>query len=301
MSRIGKNPITVPSGVELSIQGNVVTVKGPKGELTQEVNEVISMEYADNVLTFSRPNDDKEVRSKHGLYRALIQNMITGVSEGYKVQLQMVGVGFRAAAQGQQLSLSLGYSHPIIFELPKEVKLEAETKKGEAPLVTLSSHDKQLLGTVAAKIRTLRKIEPYKGKGFASWASKSVARLVKQLPNNLKSWIRRRKRKRASASRAAFAAVFRAQPSVRASPCSGATSRYTSKSLTTWLAKRLRQPRHLARMAPKVPSLTKPLRWESQLQKRPKLQECPRWFSTAMGTSTMAAFKNLLKLPAKVA
>ncbi len=165
MSRIGKNPITVPSGVELSIQGNVVTVKGPKGELTQEVNEVISLEYADNVLTFSRPNDVKEVRSKHGLYRALIQNMITGVSEGYKVQLQMVGVGFRAAAQGQQLSLSLGYSHPIIFELPKEVKLEAETKKGEAPLVTLSSHDKQLLGTVAAKIRTLRKIEPYKGKG----------------------------------------------------------------------------------------------------------------------------------------
>jgi large subunit ribosomal protein L6 len=165
MSRIGKNPITVPSGVELSIQGNVVTVKGPKGELTQEVDEVISMEYADNVLTLSRPNDDKEVRSKHGLYRALIQNMIVGVSEGYKVQLQMVGVGFRAAAQGQQLNLSLGYSHPIIIELPKEVKLEAETKKGEAPLVTLSSHDKQLLGTVAAKIRSLRKIEPYKGKG----------------------------------------------------------------------------------------------------------------------------------------
>lgn len=165
MSRIGKNPITVPSGVELSIQGNVVSVKGPKGELTQEVDEVISMEYADNVLTFSRPNDDKEVRSKHGLYRALIQNMVTGVSEGYKVQLQMVGVGFRAAAQGQQLNLSLGYSHPIIIELPKEVKLEAETKKGEAPLVTLSSHDKQLLGTVAAKIRSLRKIEPYKGKG----------------------------------------------------------------------------------------------------------------------------------------
>ena len=165
MSRIGKNPITVPSGVELSIQGNVVSVKGPKGELTQEVDEVISMEYADNVLTMSRPNDEKEVRSKHGLYRALVQNMVTGVSEGYKVQLQMVGVGFRAAAQGQQLNLSLGYSHPIIIELPKEVKLEAETKKGEAPLVTLSSHDKQLLGTVAAKIRSLRKIEPYKGKG----------------------------------------------------------------------------------------------------------------------------------------
>ena len=165
MSRIGKNPITVPSGVELSIQGNVVSVKGPKGELTQEVDEVISMEYADNVLTLSRPNDDKEVRSKHGLYRALIQNMVVGVTEGYSVQLQMVGVGYRAANQGQQLNLSLGYSHPIILELPKEVKVEAETKKGEAPLVTLSSHDKQLLGMVAAKIRTLRKIEPYKGKG----------------------------------------------------------------------------------------------------------------------------------------
>ena len=165
MSRIGKNPITVPSGVELSIQGNVVTVKGPKGELTQEVDEKISLDYTDSVLTLSRPNDDKDIRAKHGLYRALINNMIVGVSEGYKVQLQMVGVGFRASAQGQQLSVSLGYSHPIIMELPKEVKLEAETKKGEAPLVTLSSHDKQLFGTVAAKVRSLRKIEPYKGKG----------------------------------------------------------------------------------------------------------------------------------------
>lgn len=165
MSRIGKNPITVPSGVELSIQGNVVTVKGPKGELTQEVDEKISLDYTDSVLTLSRPNDDKDIRAKHGLYRALINNMVVGVSEGYKVQLQMVGVGYRASAQGQQLSVSLGYSHPIIMELPKEVKLEAETKKGEAPLVTLSSHDKQLLGTVAAKIRSLRKIEPYKGKG----------------------------------------------------------------------------------------------------------------------------------------
>tara|TARA_B110000003_G_scaffold160873_1_gene160944 strand:+ start:9002 stop:9553 length:552 start_codon:yes stop_codon:yes gene_type:complete len=165
MSRIGKNPITVPSGVELSVQGNVVTVKGPKGELTQEVDENISLNYTDSVLTLSRPNDNKDIRAKHGLYRALINNMVVGVSEGYKVQLQMVGVGFRASAQGQQLSVSLGYSHPIIMELPKEVKLEAETKKGEAPLVTLSSHDKQLLGTVAAKVRSLRKIEPYKGKG----------------------------------------------------------------------------------------------------------------------------------------
>ncbi len=165
MSRIGKNPITVPSGVELSIQGNVVTVKGPKGELTQEVDENLSLDYTDSVLTLTRPNDDKDIRAKHGLYRALINNMVVGVSEGYKVQLQMVGVGYRASAQGQQLSVSLGYSHPIIMELPKEVKLEAETKKGEAPLVTLSSHDKQLLGTVAAKVRSLRKIEPYKGKG----------------------------------------------------------------------------------------------------------------------------------------
>ena len=165
MSRIGKNPITVPSGVELSIQGNVVSVKGPKGELTQEVDENLGLEYAENVLTVTRPNDDKNIRAKHGLYRALIQNMVTGVSEGYSVKLQIVGVGFRAANEGQKLNMSLGYSHPIILELPSEIKLETETKKGEAPTVTLSSHDKQLLGMVAAKIRTLRKIEPYKGKG----------------------------------------------------------------------------------------------------------------------------------------
>ena len=165
MSRIGKNPITVPSGVELSIQGNVVSVKGPKGELTQEVDENLGLEFADNVLTLTRPNDEKDMRAKHGLYRALINNMVVGVSEGYSVKLQMVGVGFRAATQGQQLNLSLGYSHPIVFELPAEVKVVAETNKGEAPLVTLTSHDKQLLGMVAAKIRTLRKIEPYKGKG----------------------------------------------------------------------------------------------------------------------------------------
>ena len=164
MSRIGNNPITVPSGVELSIQGNVVSVKGPKGELTQEVDENLGLEFADNVLTLTRPNDEKDMRAKHGLYRALINNMVVGVSEGYSVKLQMVGVGFRAATQGQQLNLSLGYSHPIVFELPAEVKVVAETNKGEAPLVTLTSHDKQLLGMVAAKIRSLRKVEPYKGK-----------------------------------------------------------------------------------------------------------------------------------------
>jgi len=129
------------------------------------VDENLGLEYAENVLTVTRPNDEKDTRAKHGLYRALIQNMVTGVSEGYSVKLQMVGVGFRAANEGQKLNMSLGYSHPIILELPSEIKLETETKKGEAPTVTLSSHDKQLLGMVAAKIRTLRKIEPYKGKG----------------------------------------------------------------------------------------------------------------------------------------
>ena len=144
------------------------------------------------MLTVTRPNDDKDMRAKHGLYRALIQNMVVGVTEGYSVQLQMVGVGYRAANQGQQLNLSLGYSHPIILELPKEIKVEAETKKGEAPLVTLSSHDKQLLGMVAAKIRTLRKSSLTKERVFASWASRSVARLAKRQRNNLKPWIRKK-------------------------------------------------------------------------------------------------------------
>ena len=165
MSRIGKNPITVPSGVELSIQGNVVSVKGPKGELTQEVDEKLGLEYAENVLTVTRPNDDKDMRAKHGLYRSLCAGMVEGVTNGYKKELELVGVGFRAQASGQQLTLALGFSHPIIIELPKEVKVTAESQKGSNPKVTLESHDKQLIGTVAAKIRSLRKPEPYKGKG----------------------------------------------------------------------------------------------------------------------------------------
>lgn len=166
MSRIGKEPITVPSGVTLSIEGATVTVKGPKGELKEVIDPVITMDYQDNVLTFGRPSDHKDHRSKHGLYRSLVNNMIVGVTEGYAISLELIGVGFRASSQGQQLTLALGFSHPIVMMLPAEIKLEADTKKGANPYVKLSSHDKQLIGTVAAKIRSLRKPEPYKGKGI---------------------------------------------------------------------------------------------------------------------------------------
>ena len=166
MSRIGKSPITVPDGVTLSIEGSTVTVKGPKGELQEVVSPEITMDLQDNVLTFSRPSDNKDHRAKHGLYRALVNNMIVGVTEGYAISLELVGVGFRASCSGQDLTLALGYSHPIVMRLPKEIKLDADTKKGANPYVKLSSHDKQLIGTVAAKIRSLRKPEPYKGKGI---------------------------------------------------------------------------------------------------------------------------------------
>ena len=165
MSRIGKAPIVVPAGVELTLDGTTVKVKGPKGELAQTVDAEIKMEMQENVLTFTRPSDHKDHRSKHGLYRALVSNMITGVTEGFSIRLELVGVGFRASSQGQDLTLSLGYSHQIVMRMPKEIQLEADTKKGENPFVQLTSHDKQLIGTVAAKIRSLRKPEPYKGKG----------------------------------------------------------------------------------------------------------------------------------------
>jgi large subunit ribosomal protein L6 len=165
MSRIGKAPIEIPNGVTLTLDGRTVKVKGPKGELQETVHEDIAMSLEDNVLTFTRPSDLKHHRSMHGLYRALVNNMVLGVTEGYTITLELVGVGFRASSQGQQLTLALGYSHPIVMELPKEVALEAETKKGQNPYVKLTSHDKQLIGTVAAKIRSLRKPEPYKGKG----------------------------------------------------------------------------------------------------------------------------------------
>ncbi|HIK66601.1 MAG TPA: 50S ribosomal protein L6 [Flavobacteriales bacterium] len=166
MSRIGKSPITIPEGVTVTIEKSNVTVKGPKGELQQVVDEEVGITIEDNVITLSRTSEDKEVRSKHGLYRSLIFNMIEGVTKGYTKELELYGVGFRASSQGQQLTLSIGYSHAIVMQLPAEVKLEAETKKGQPPYVKLESHDKQLIGTVAAKIRSLRKPEPYKGKGI---------------------------------------------------------------------------------------------------------------------------------------
>jgi large subunit ribosomal protein L6 len=165
MSRIGKNPITIPSGVEVKLNGNVVSVKGSKGTLTQEIDSCVKLIIEDNVITFNRESDAPNHRAKHGLYRALVNNMITGVSQGYKKEMEVIGVGYRAVATGQILELSLGYSHPIVFEIPSEIMVSAETLKGKAPVVRLESFDKQLVGQVAAKIRSLRKPEPYKGKG----------------------------------------------------------------------------------------------------------------------------------------
>ncbi len=166
MSRIGKSPVNIPSGVDVKVNGNHVSVKGPKGELEQTIDEAVKFKLEDGVMTFTRESDAPQHRAKHGLYRSLINNMVVGVSEGYKKELEVIGVGFRATATGQQLELALGYSHPIIIELPKEIKVTADTQKGKAPVVTLESYDKQLLGQVAAKIRSLRKPEPYKGKGI---------------------------------------------------------------------------------------------------------------------------------------
>jgi len=166
MSRIGKNPIAIPSGVEVKIDGTLVTVKGAKGELTQEIDSCVSLSIEDGTITLTRESDAPDHRSKHGLYRALINNMIVGVSEGYKKEMEVVGVGYRANANGQVLELSVGFSHPILLELPKEIKLTTEMVKGQPPLIVLESHDKQLVGQVAAKIRSFRKPEPYKGKGI---------------------------------------------------------------------------------------------------------------------------------------
>ncbi|HLV41123.1 MAG TPA: 50S ribosomal protein L6 [Brumimicrobium sp.] len=166
MSRIGKSPISIPSGVEVKVEGNLISVKGAKGTLTEELDEAISIEINEGVITLNRASEAPDHRAKHGLYRALIFNMIEGVTEGYKKVLEVIGVGFRADAQGQILTMSVGHSHPIVFQLPQEVKVTAETAKGKAPVVTLESSDKQLLGHVAAKIRSFRKPEPYKGKGI---------------------------------------------------------------------------------------------------------------------------------------
>ncbi len=166
MSRIGKAPIEIPAGVTVQVKDNVVTVKGPKGELSQEINPAITVEQEDNHLYVKRPNDERQNRAMHGLYRALIHNMVVGVSEGYKKEMELVGVGYRATSNGQVLELSLGFSHAIYIKLPKEVKVEAKTERNKNPLIIIESADKQLLGQVCAKIRSLRKPEPYKGKGI---------------------------------------------------------------------------------------------------------------------------------------
>lgn len=166
MSRIGKSPIVLPAGVEVKVnKDNSVVVKGPKGELTQQVDPVIKVTVEDNSIVLERPTDQKPHKAMHGLYRSLINNMVVGVSEGYTTKQELVGVGYRATSNGQILELALGYSHLIHMEIAPEVKVEAVTDKRANPIITLESCDKQLIGQVAAKIRSFRKPEPYKGKG----------------------------------------------------------------------------------------------------------------------------------------
>ncbi len=167
MSRIGKQPVTIPEGVTVTVsEDNTITVKGPKGELVRKVDRDITVKVNGNEVTIKRPTDQKRHRSMHGLYRALINNMVTGVSKGFTIQQELVGVGYKAESKGQILELSLGYSHDIHILIPDEIKVEAKTEKRSNPVITLTSADKQLLGQVAAKIRSLRRPEPYKGKGI---------------------------------------------------------------------------------------------------------------------------------------
>ncbi|MBQ0733638.1 50S ribosomal protein L6 [Aquimarina celericrescens] len=165
MSRIGKNPVTIPSGVTVEVTGNVVTVKGKLGELSQEIDS-IDVKVEEGQVVLERPTEAKDHKAKHGLYRALINNMVVGVSEGFTKELELVGVGYRASNQGQKLDLALGFSHNIVLDLAPEVKVETISEKGKNPIVKLTSHDKQLVGQIAAKIRSFRKPEPYKGKGI---------------------------------------------------------------------------------------------------------------------------------------
>jgi len=166
MSRIGKLPVTLPEKVTVTQKDNVVTVKGPKGELSQEINPAITVEVKDGALTVSRPDDERQNRALHGLYRALINNMVIGVSEGYKKTLELVGVGYRVTNTGNLLEFSLGYTHPIFLQLPQEIKVETKSERNKNPMIILESTDKQLIGQVCAKIRSFRKVEPYKGKGI---------------------------------------------------------------------------------------------------------------------------------------
>jgi large subunit ribosomal protein L6 len=166
MSRIGKAPVAIPAGVTITVNGdNVVTVKGPKGELKESIDRDITVTIADGQVVFVRPTDQIRHRAMHGLYRSLVNNMVKGVTEGYKKDLELVGVGFKAANTGNLLDLALGYSHNIVFEIPKELKVATLTEKGQNPKIMLEGIDKQLIGQVAAKLRGLRKPEPYKGKG----------------------------------------------------------------------------------------------------------------------------------------
>jgi len=165
MSRIGNSPIKVPEGVKVDLQDNKITVSGKLGSLEQDYNG-ININLENNLITLTRDSETNDIKSKHGLYRSLISNMVTGVSLGFTKQLELVGVGYRASVQGQRLDLSLGFSHNILFEIAPEVKIETTSEKGKNPTIKLSSHDKQLLGFVAAKIRSFRKPEPYKGKGI---------------------------------------------------------------------------------------------------------------------------------------
>lgn len=166
MSRIGKKPVKIPDGVTITVnKENIVTVKGPKGELKEAIDRDITVEVKDGQVTFVRPTDQIRHRAMHGLYRALVDNMVRGVTEGITRKLELIGVGFKASNQGNVLDLSLGYSHNIVFEIPKELKVATAQEKGQNPIITLEGIDKQLIGQVAAKLRGLRKPEPYKGKG----------------------------------------------------------------------------------------------------------------------------------------
>ena len=166
MSRVGKAPINVPAGVSINIDGTEVKVKGPKGELSETVDADISVTLEDGVVSVTRPTEQKRHKAMHGLYRSLINNMVIGVSEGYKKEMELVGVGYKADVKGNVLELNLGYSHNIDLDWPEEIKVSAEMVKGQSPKVTVEGADKQLVGAVAAKIRSLRKVEPYKGKGI---------------------------------------------------------------------------------------------------------------------------------------
>ncbi len=166
MSRVGLNPISIPDGVTVNVSGSNINIKGPKGELNQSFDSDFKIKIDDNILTLSRPSDQKRHKSLHGLYRALIFNGVHGVSEGYELKLELVGVGYKASNQGNLLNLNLGYSHNIYFQIPDEIKVSTETEKGKPPVITLNSIDKQLIGQIAAKLKSLRPVEPYKGKGI---------------------------------------------------------------------------------------------------------------------------------------